>query len=33
MKKTLELLKEYGNIEAQAVNNFLRLSFVASQKG
>ena len=32
-KRALELFKEYGNVEAQAVNCFLRLSFVASQKG
>jgi ferritin len=33
MKKTIELFKEYGNVEAQAVNNFLRLSYKASNKG
>ena len=32
-KRALELFKEYGNIEAKAVNNFLRLSFVAINKG
>jgi len=32
-KRALELFKEYGNIEATAVNNFLRLSFVALNKG